>query len=93
MGTVAARKVYTQVTNLKYILTLEILADLQALSFKDSSKLGLEIAKCYKKLASHFKVYDSKTVFHDMLVDFMDLLFEKDILDSKKYFIVKRLKI
>ncbi len=83
MGTVAARKVYTQVTNLKYILTLEILADLQALSFKDPSKLGIEIAKYYKKLSAKFNVYDSKTVFHDMLVNFMDLLFDQDILDSK----------
>jgi histidine ammonia-lyase len=32
MGTVAARKVYTQVNNLKYILTMEILADLQAMT-------------------------------------------------------------
>ncbi len=86
MGTVAARKVFTQVTNLKYILTMEILADLQAMSFKDSSKLGTEIAKHYQKLASHFKVYDSTTVFHDMLVKFMDLIFDQDILDLKKIF-------
>jgi histidine ammonia-lyase len=83
MGTIAARKVYTQVTNLKYILTMEILADLQAMSFKDPSKLGTLIAKYYKKLSSHFTVYDSKTVFHDMLVNFLDLIFDQDILDLK----------
>ena len=83
MGTVAARKVYTQVTNLKYILTMEILADLQAMSFKEPSKLGKGTSRYYQKLASHFTVYDSKTVFHDMLVTFMDLLFEKDILEFK----------
>lgn len=81
MGTVAARKVYTQVNNLKYILTMEILADLQAMSFKDPSKLGGGTAKYYRQLSSHFKVYDSKTVFHDMLVTFMDLIFDQDILD------------
>jgi histidine ammonia-lyase len=80
MGTVAARKVYTQVNNLKYILTMEILADLQAMSFKDPSKLGTLTSKYYQELAVHFTVYDSKTVFHDMLVSFMDLLFDKDIL-------------
>lgn len=84
MGTVAARKVYTQVTNLKYILTMEILADLQAMSFKESSKLGKGTLNYYQKLAAHFRVYDSKTVFHDMLVTFMDLLFEKDILELKE---------
>jgi histidine ammonia-lyase len=83
MGTVAARKVYTQVTNLKYILTMEILADLQAMSFKDPSKLGKQISEYYGKLSAHYTVYDSKTVFHDMLVSFMDLLFDKDILDAK----------
>lgn len=83
MGTVAARKVYTQVTNLKFILTLEILADLQAMSFKDPSKLGFEMSQYYKKLSSYFTVYDSKTVFHDRLVSFMDLIFEKDLLDFK----------
>jgi histidine ammonia-lyase len=81
MGTVAARKVYTQVTNLKYILTLEILADLQAMSFKDPSKLGRGISKLYQKLSAYFTIYDSKTVFHDMLVTFMDLIFDKDILE------------
>jgi histidine ammonia-lyase len=83
MGTVAARKVYTQVTNLKYILTMEVLADLQAMSFKDPSKLGSEISKYHQKLAAHFTVYDSKTVFHELLVTFMDLLFDQDILDLK----------
>ena len=82
MGTVAARKVYTQVTNLRYILTMEILADLQAMSYKDPSRLGADLSKRYQKLSSNFKIYDSKTVFHDMLVTFMELIFEKDILDA-----------
>lgn len=84
MGTVAARKVFTQATNLKYILTMEILADLQAMFFKDPSKLGNELSKHYQKLSAQFKVYDSSTVFHDMLVKFMDLLFDQDILAIKK---------
>ncbi len=84
MGTVAARKVYTQAINLKYILTMEILADLQAMSFRDPSKLGTEISKYYGKLSTNFKVYDSKTVFHDILVKFMDLLFDQNILDYRK---------
>lgn len=84
MGTVAARKVFTQVTNLKYILTMELLADLQALSFKEPSKLGKEIAKYYQKLATEFRVYDSRTVFHDLLVKFMNLIFDRDILNLKE---------
>ncbi len=83
MGTVAARKVYTQVNNLKYVLTMEILADLQAMSFTDPSRLGTEIGKYYQRLAPYFTVYDSSTVFHEMLVEFMELLFEKDVLDTK----------
>lgn len=84
MGTIAARKVYTQVNNLKYILTMEILADLQAMSFKDATKLGAKISMYYQKLAVYFEVYDSRTVFHDMLLKFMDLIFEQDILNSNE---------
>ncbi len=86
MGTVAARKVYTQATNLKYILTLEILADLQAMSFKDPSKLGKGISVYYKKLSKHYTVYDGKVVFHDILTKFLDLLFDKDILNHKEIY-------
>jgi histidine ammonia-lyase len=81
---VAARKVFTQATNLKYILTMEILADLQAMSFKEPSKLGKEIAKHYQKLAAEFKVYDSTTVFHDLLVKFMNLIFDQNILNLER---------
>ena len=84
MGTVAARKALTQVTNLKYILTMEILADLQAMSFKDPSKMGKQISQYYQKLSSNFSVYDSTTVFHDMLVRFMNLIFDEDLLDLAK---------
>lgn len=84
MGTIAARKVYTQATNVKYILTMEILADLQALSFKGSAKLGTEVGQYYRKLADYFTVYDSRTVFHERLVAFMDLIFDQDMLDLKK---------
>ena len=84
MGTVAARKVFTQVTNLKYILTMEMLADLQALSFKEPSKLGKKIAKHYQKLAAEFRVYDSTTVFHDLLVKFMNLIFDQNILNLER---------
>ncbi len=80
MGTVAARKVFTQATNLKYILTLEILADLQAMSFRDMQKLGRGTSRFYQELKSHFRVYDCQTIFHDTLVKFMDLLFDRDIL-------------
>lgn len=83
MGTVAARKVLTQATNLKYILTLEILADLQAMSFRDMKKLGKGTSKFYHTLQSHFKVYDCTTIFHDMLVKFMDILFDQDILQFR----------
>jgi histidine ammonia-lyase len=87
MGTVAARKVYTQVNNLKYILTMEILADLQAMSYKDPSRLGTEIGKYYQKLSAHFTVYDSTTVFHDMLTRFMELIFDENILEAEKILI------
>ena len=83
MGTIAARKVFTQVNNLKYILTLEILADLQAMSFKDPAKLGVETSRYYQELSRYFTVYESKRVFHDLLVQFLELLFEKDLLDVK----------
>jgi hypothetical protein len=43
----------------------------------------VKVAGCYQKLAAHFTVYESKTVFYELLVAFLDLLFEQDILDFK----------
>lgn len=84
MGTVAARKVLTQVTNLKFILILELLADLQAMSFKESTKLGDELAKYYQRLSTYFTTYNSETIFHDLLVRFMDLIFDQDVLSLRE---------
>ena len=38
MGTVAARKAFKSVSNAKHVLTLEVLADLQALSFRNADR-------------------------------------------------------
>jgi histidine ammonia-lyase len=82
MGTVAARKAYRSVSNAKHVLTLEILADLQALSFRNADKLGHATKKIYEILSEHFEVYDDRRIFHDDLVRFRKLLFSSQIFDD-----------
>ncbi len=82
MGTVAARKAFRLVSNAKHIVTLEILADLQALSFRNSDKLGHGTGKIYAILSKDFQVYDDSRIFHDDLVKFRKLLFSSQIFDD-----------
>ncbi len=82
MGTVAARKAFRLVSNAKHILTLEILADLQALSFRNSGRLGHGTSKIYGILNEEFSVYDNSTIFHDDLVKFRKLLFSSQLFDD-----------
>ena len=82
MGTIAARKAYKLVSNAKHILTLEILSDLQAMSFKDPDNLGNAIGKIYGILSKEFSVYDNNRVFHDDLVKFRKLLFSSQLFDD-----------
>jgi histidine ammonia-lyase len=82
MGTVAARKAFRLVSNAKHVVTLEILADLQALSFRNADKLGHGTGKIYAILSRDFEVYDDSRIFHDDLVKFRKLLFSSQIFDD-----------
>jgi len=82
MGTVAARKAFKSVSNAKHILTVEVLADLQALSFRNADGLGRGCRAIYEKLNEHFCVYDNQRIFHDDLVKFRRLLFSSQLLDD-----------
>jgi len=82
MGTVAARKAFKHLSNTKHVLTLEILADLQALSFRNSDKMGAGITKIYNILLEHFEVYDNSRIFHDDLAKFRKLIFSSQIFDD-----------
>ncbi len=82
MGTVAARKAFKSVSNAKHIVTLEVLADLQALSFRNADKMGRGTSRIYKKLSEHFEVYDNERIFHDDLVKFRKLLFSSQLFDD-----------
>ena len=82
MGTVAARKAFKSVSNAKHILTLEILADLQALSFRNAEGLGKGTGAVYRELVEHFKVYDNSGIFHDDLTRFRKLLFSSQLFDD-----------
>ncbi len=82
MGTVAARKAFRAVSNAKHVLTLEILADLQALSFRNADGLGRGIGRIYQILNRDFAVYDNSRVFHDDLVKFRKLLFSSQLFDD-----------
>lgn len=82
MGTVAARKAFRLVSNAKHILTLEVLADMQALSFRNKDKLGNATGKIHAILEKDFKIYDNSSIFHDDLVKFRKLLFSSQLFDN-----------
>ncbi len=82
MGTVAARKAFKSVSNAKHIVTLEILADLQALSFRNSETLGRGTGRIYQILNKDFTQYDNSRIFHDDLVRFRKLLFSSQLFDD-----------
>jgi histidine ammonia-lyase len=82
MGTVASRKAFKSVSNAKHVLTLETLAQLQALSFRNAATMGKGTTNIYKALKEHFTVYDNSRVFHDDLVKFRKLLFSSRVLDD-----------
>ncbi len=82
MGTVAARKAFKLVSNAKHVVTLEILADLQALSFRNADKLGHGTQKIYDILNEEFEVYDNSKIFHESLVNFRTLLFSSQLFDD-----------
>ena len=82
MGTVAARKAFKLVSNAKHILTMEVLADMQALSFRNADRLGLGTSRIYALLKKDFQVYDNSTIFHDSLVKFRKLLFSSQLFDD-----------
>lgn len=87
MGTVAARKAFKSVSNAKHVLTLETLAQLQALSFRNADRLGKGTKRIYDILKNHFTVYDNKRIFHEDLVKFRKLLFSSQIFDDLEVYL------
>jgi len=82
MGTVAARKAFKSVSNAKHVLTLEVLADLQALSFRNADRLGRGTGRIYQLLKPDFRVYNNDHIFHEDLVRFRKLLFSSQLFDD-----------
>jgi histidine ammonia-lyase len=82
MGTVAARKAFKSVSNAKHIITLEVLGQLQALSFRNAATMGKGTTAIYNLLKEHFQVYDNSRVFHDDLTKFRKLLFSSQLFDG-----------
>ena len=82
MSTVAARKAYKCVSNAKHVITLEILAILQALSFRNAQTLGRGTRRIYEILNKEFTPYDNERVFHDDLVKYRRILFSSPLFDD-----------
>ncbi|HBA86368.1 MAG TPA: histidine ammonia-lyase [Verrucomicrobia bacterium] len=87
MGTIAARKTFRLVRNAKHVLTLETLADLQALALKKTTGLGFGTGRFHAELAPGFSVYDNQRVFHDDLTALRRQLFSSPLLDSLDAFL------
>jgi histidine ammonia-lyase len=87
MGTVAARKAFKAVSNAKHVLTVEMLAQLQALSLRNAQTMGRGTTNVYNALKKHFVVYDNTRVFHEDLVKFRKILFSSQLFDDlEKYY-------
>ncbi len=86
MGTIAARKAFKAVSNAKHIVTLEVLADLQALNFRNSDKMGHGTSKVFAILNENFKMYDNSGIFHDDLVAYRKLLFSSQLFDDLRVY-------
>lgn len=86
MGTIAARKAFKSVSNAKHVVTLEVLANLQALNFRNSDKLGGGTAKIFKILNKDFELYDNERIFHNDLVTYRKLLFSSQLFDDLKVY-------
>ncbi|MFO7766665.1 MAG: aromatic amino acid ammonia-lyase [Pelovirga sp.] len=82
MGTVAARKAFKSVSNAKHVVTLEVLADMQALSFRNADRLGRGTGRIYERLQQDFRVYENDHIFHEDLVRFRKLLFSSQLFDD-----------
>jgi histidine ammonia-lyase len=82
MGTVAARKAFRSISNAKHVLTLEVLADLQALSFRNAEGLGHGTAQIYAILKRDFVQYDNSDIFHEHLVRLRKVLFSSQLFDD-----------
>ncbi|SLM32801.1 Histidine ammonia-lyase 2 [Desulfamplus magnetovallimortis] len=82
MGTVAARKAFGIVSKAKHVITLETFADFQALSFRNSDKLGFGTRKIYNILQDKIQVYDESRIFHDDLSKLRKLLFSSQLFDD-----------
>ena len=82
MGTVAARKAFDIVSKSKHVVTLEMLADFQALSFKNSDRLGYGTDRIFRLLKKEFSVYDDSEIFHEELLRMRKLLFSTQLFDD-----------
>jgi histidine ammonia-lyase len=77
MGTVSARLALKSAENAELVQTMEILADLQALSFRNSEGLGVETAKIYAELSKDYEQYNCSKVFRENLLKFRKIIFEE----------------
>ncbi|HEX2955325.1 MAG TPA: aromatic amino acid ammonia-lyase [Chitinispirillaceae bacterium] len=87
MGTIAARKAFKSVSNAKHVITMEVLAQLQALSFRNADKMGKGTTAVYKLLNEQFSVYDNNRIFHNDLVKFRKILFSSTLFDDLNVFL------
>ncbi|MDR0303322.1 MAG: aromatic amino acid ammonia-lyase [Chitinispirillales bacterium] len=76
MGTVSARLALKSVENAELVQTMEILADLQAFSFRNDKGLGPKAKKIYDELVKNYVQYDCKQVFRENLLKFHKIIFE-----------------
>lgn len=77
MGTVSARLALKSAENAELVQTMELLADLQALGFRNSDGLGVETAKIYAELSKDFEQYNCNKIFRENLLKYRKIIFDE----------------
>ncbi|MCP4083935.1 MAG: aromatic amino acid lyase [Actinomycetia bacterium] len=87
MGTVAARKAVQATDKARHVLTVEVLTNLQALSFRNAEGLGAGTRSIYDTLNEDFSPFDDSRPYHGELLRYREMLFDTPMFDDLSDFI------
>jgi histidine ammonia-lyase len=81
MGTIAARKARSILSNSQKVLAMELITALQAIDFRDKDKLSTESKKIYDYVRKHIPFVKDDTIMYEHIHKAIDLTNEKDFID------------
>ena len=84
MGSIAARKCYTILNNLKNVISIELMTAAQALEFLKPLKPGIGTSAAYKEIRKAIKPVNNDRFLHLDLKKILDLVKNDVILNAVK---------